>query len=157
MSLQKYVQQLKPIQEKQISKADIFKRKNQTTFVDLATQGKLVDTKGSPLPKVKSDDPFLVSIKNAKDKNDIPNRKSFDTNPPFKLSDVEKTSEFGGLGGKGPTGAQWESIITSRFNKKIGKPNADISSNELSDTFPDYHEIGDKIADGLISKGIKHE
>jgi len=157
MSLNRYVRQLKPIQEKEISKADIFKRKNQTTFVDLATQGKLVDTKGNSLPKVKSDDPFLVSIKNAKDKNDIPNRKSFDTNPPFKLSDVEKTSEFGGLGGKGPTGAQWESIITSRFNKKIGKPNADKSSNELSDTFSDYHEIGDKIADSLISKGIKSE
>ena len=45
MSLQKYVQQLKPIQEKQISKADIFKRKNQTTFVDLATPVRFVERK----------------------------------------------------------------------------------------------------------------
>ena len=89
MSIRKYVHQVRPIQEgflepaikiqKFLSeaslkdKSELFKttpRKdgtlNKDIFVDLATKGELSGVDGKSLPKVKSDDPFLVSIKNAK-------------------------------------------------------------------------------------------
>ena len=89
---------------------------SQNTFVSFARGGNLTDKNGNKLPKVKDTDPLLNSIKNSKDPNDIPNQ-SFDTNPPFKLTDVVKTGDFGGMGGKGPSGADWENIITKNFNE----------------------------------------
>ena len=70
--------------EAQLKKVDIFKRDNQNKFVSLAIKGELVDKNGKKLPKVKSDDPLLVSIKNAKTKEEIPN-KNFDTTPSFNI------------------------------------------------------------------------
>ena len=58
--------------------------------------------------------------------------------------------EGGKSSGKGPTGAEWENVITSRYNELIGQPNADKDANEISDRFPDYHDIGKKIAKDLI-------
>jgi hypothetical protein len=144
MSLRKYVRQLKPVQENyiapetkvqtllneaQLKKADIFKRQNQKTFVSLAVKGELLGKDGKNLPKVKTTDSLLTSIKNAKELSDIPNT-PFETNPPFKLTDVVKTGDFGGIGGKGPSGADWENIITKEFNELVGSPNHDKNANE---------------------------
>ena len=144
MGLRKYVRQVRPIQENhikpeikvqtllneaQLKKADIFKRQNQTTFISLATKGELLGKDGKKLPKVKDTDSLLSAIKNAKEPSDIPNT-SFETNPSFKLTDVVKTGDFGGLGGKGPSGADWENIITKHFNELVGSPNHDKNANE---------------------------
>ena len=53
---------------------------------------------------------------------------------------------------KGPTGAQWESIITHQLNKLLGKENADSDAVETSNGFPDYHEVGKTIAQNFKSK-----
>ena len=77
---------------------------------------------------------------------DIPNTR-FDTNPPFKLSDVQKTDDFGGLGGKGPSGADWEDIITHHYNVLVGKPGFDPKATEaVEKKWDDFDEIGIKIA-----------
>mgnify|MGYP001408794143 CR=1 FL=1 len=167
MSIRDIVRQVKPVQElyrvdhaqkvqsllseAQLKKDDIFKRENQKNFVSMAIAGKLVDKGGKPLPKVKKTDPLLVSIKNAKEKTDIPNTR-FDTNPPFKLSDVQKTDDFGGLGGKGPSGADWENIITKHFNELVGQPDHDKAANEGADNFPNYDEMGKTLAKNILSK-----
>ena len=174
MSIRKYVHQVRPIQEgflepaikiqkflseAQLDKSELFKTTpreggalNKDIFVDLAIKGELSGVDGKSLPKVKSDDPFLVSIKNAKTKEEIPNEK-FNTKPEFGLSDVEKTVDFGGQSaaatGK-PKGADWEDIITSEYNKLINKPEYDLNANESAKTFaPEYLEAGKGIAKDL--------
>ena len=170
--LRDIVRQVKPVQEtyrvnhadkvqsllseSQLKKDDLFKRKNQKNFVSMAIAGKLVDKGGNPLPKVKKTDPLLVSIKNAKEISDIPNASQkggrFDTDPSFKLSDVQKTDDFGGVGGKGPSGAAWENIITKHFNELVGQPDHDKNANEAADKFPDYDEIGKTLAKNILPK-----
>ena len=167
--LRKYVRQLNPIQEKyvlpidkvqtllreaQLKKADIFKRDNQNKFVSLAKTGELTDKSGKKLPKVKDTDSLLSSIKNAKDPKDIPNT-SFETNPPFKLTDVLKTGDFGGLGGKGPSGADWENIITKYFNELVGSPNHDKNANEAADNFLEYEEVGKTLAKNIQKRVVQ--
>ena len=180
MSIRKYVHQVRPIQEgflepaikiqKFLSeaslkdKSELFKttpRKdgtlNKDIFVDLATKGELSGVDGKALPKVKSDDPFLVSIKNAKTKEEIPNEK-FNTKPEFGLSDVEKTVDFGGQSaaatGK-PKGADSEDIITSKYNELINKPDHDLNANESAKTFgKEYLDAGEGIAKGLLNLGL---
>ena len=163
MGLRKYVRQVRPIQENhikpeikvqtllnegQLKKADIFKRQNQTTFISLATKGELLGKDGKKLPKVKDTDSLLSAIKNAKEPSDIPNT-SFETNPSFKLTDVVKTGDFGGLGGKGPSGADWENIITKHFNELVGSPNHDKNANEEADKFPEYDAVGKTLAKNI--------
>ena len=53
---------------------------------------------------------------------------------------------------KGPTGAQWESIITHQLNKLIGTEASDSEAVETSNKFKDYHEIGKKIAENFKSQ-----
>ena len=163
MSLRKYVRQLKPVQENyiapetkvqtllneaQLKKADIFKRQNQKTFVSLAVKGELLGKDGKNLPKVKNTDSLLASIKTAKELSDIPN-KSFETNPPFRLTDVVKTGDFGGIGGKGPSGADWENIITKHFNELVGSPNHDKNANEEANKFSEYEAVGKTLAKNI--------
>ena len=63
--------------------------------------------------------------------------------------------EGGKSSGKGPTGAEWENVITSRYNELIGKPNADEDANKISEKFPNYHDIGNEIAKNLKKKGLE--
>ena len=163
MSFRNHIRKLKPIQETytapvdkvqnvlteaQLKKADIFKRDNQNTFVSFAKDGNLTDKNGNKLPKVKDTDPLLNSIKNAKNPSDIPNQ-SFNTNPPFKLTDVVKTGDFGGIGGKGPGGADWENIITKNFNELVGSPDHDKNANESAEKFSQYDNVGKILAKNI--------
>ena len=163
MSFRNHIRKLKPIQETytapvdkvqnvlteaQLKKADIFKRDNQNTFVSFAKDGNLSDKNCNKLPKVKDTDPLLNLIKNGKNPSDIPNQ-SFDTSPPFKLTDVVKTGDFGGLGGKGPSGADWENIITKHFNELVGSPNHDKNANEEANKFSEYDAVGKTLAKNI--------
>ena len=175
MSIRKYVHQVRPIQEgflepaikiqkflseAALKKSELFKTTpreggalNKDIFVDLAIKGELSGVDGKSLPKVKSDDPFLVDIKMATNSAGIPSRKKFNTSPEFGLSNVAKTVDFGGQSaaatGK-PKGADWEDIITSEYNKLINKPEYDLNANESAKTFaPEYLEAGKGIAKDL--------
>ena len=58
---------------------------------------------------------------------------------------------------KGPTGAQWESIITHQLNKLLKQENSDPAAVKTSNKFkdstdPNYHEVGKTIAQNFISK-----
>ena len=69
--------------------------------------------------------------------------------PPMKLGDLEKTTEFGGQSGgeKGPTGAEWESLITHQFNRLIKNENADSDAKKIVEKFyPVYEKSAKAIA-----------
>jgi hypothetical protein len=58
---------------------------------------------------------------------------------------------------KGPTGAQWESIITHQLNKLLKQEDSDPAAVKTSNKFkdstdPNYHKTGKKIAQNFISK-----
>ena len=69
--------------------------------------------------------------------------------PVIKLKDLEKTSDFGGQSGsgKGPTGAEWESLITHQFNILLKKEKADVAAKEIAEKFyPEYKKSAAAIA-----------
>ena len=75
--------------------------------------------------------------------------------PPMKLGDLEKTPEFGGQsgGGKGPTGAEWESLITHQFNRLIKNENADSAAKKIAEKFyPEYEKSAKAIATAFQKK-----
>ena len=165
MSLQKYVQQLKSIQQNQVSEAynifpksekDIDNLKNDISIKDIEKLKGLftaVRKKSGKMTDPIALNPKKQEVKIARDvatKLDLPSLKK-----EFGIS-VTAGDGSGRKGSKkGPSGAEWENVITSRYNKKIGKPNADKDANEVSDEFPDTHNIGDTIADNLIKLGLK--
>ena len=165
MSLQKYVQQLKSIKQNQVSEAynifpksekDIDNLKNDISIQDTEKLKSLftaVRKKSGSMTDPIALDPKKQEVKIARDvatKLDLPSLKK-----EFGIS-VTAGDGSGRKGSKkGPSGAEWENVITSRYNKKIGKPNADNDANEVSDEFPDTHNIGDTIADNLIKLGLK--
>ena len=53
---------------------------------------------------------------------------------------------------KPPSGAEWESIITSEYNKLLGEPNFDKEANNISSRFPSYSAAGAQIAIGFKDK-----
>lgn len=75
--------------------------------------------------------------------------------PAIKLSDLEKTSEFGGQGGSGskPSGAEWESLITHQFNILLKQENADSNAKSIAEKFyPDYEKSAKAIATAFKKK-----
>jgi len=165
MSLQKYVQQLKSIQQNQVSEAynifpksekDIDNLKNDISIKDIEKLKGLftaVRKKSGKMTDPIALNPKKQEVKIARDvatKLDLPSlKKEFGISVTAGDGSGRKSSK------KGPSGAEWENVITSRYNKKIGKPNADKDANEVSDEFPDTHNIGDTIADNLIKLGLK--
>ena len=72
--------------------------------------------------------------------------------PKTTWSNITKTAEYGGQAGKGPTGADWESIITHHLNELIGKPGADTEATERAEKFEDYAPVGELIAQNFINE-----
>ena len=76
--------------------------------------------------------------------------------PAMKLGDLEKTSDFGGQSGsgKGPTGAEWESLITHQFNILLKKEKADVDAKAIAEKFyPEYKKSAAAIATAF-KKGL---
>ena len=56
----------------------------------------------------------------------------------------------------GPTGAEWESIITTQINKLLDHPDYDSDANIISSIFSSYEEAGAAIAKSFKSDlGVK--
>jgi hypothetical protein len=73
--------------------------------------------------------------------------------PAMKLGELEKTEDFGGKAGKGPDGAQWESLITHQVNKELGKESSDEDAKEIAKKFyPDYEKSAKAIAKAFIKE-----
>jgi hypothetical protein len=73
--------------------------------------------------------------------------------PTMKLRDLEKTEDFGGKAGTGPTGAEWESLITHQLNKEIGNENADEDAKKIaSKHYPTYEKSAKAIAKNFIKE-----
>ena len=71
--------------------------------------------------------------------------------PKTSWSNITKTAEYGGQAGKGPTGADWESIITHHLNELIGESGADTEATERAKKFEDYAPVGELIAQNFIT------
>ena len=70
-------------------------------------------------------------------------------------SSMAKTADYGGItGGKGPTGAQWESLITYHVNNIKNKPDNDTNAKDvaLDPKFEGYQDAAKVIAQNFIDK-----
>jgi len=73
--------------------------------------------------------------------------------PAMKLTDLEKTEDFGGKAGKGPDGAQWESLITHQVNTEIGNELSDEDAKKIAEKFyPTYEKSAKAIAKNFIKQ-----
>ena len=71
--------------------------------------------------------------------------------PAMKLGKLEKTEDFGGKAGAGPTGAEWESLITHQVNKEIGNELSDEDAKKIaSKHYPTYEKSAKAIAKNFI-------
>ena len=130
MSLQKYVQQLKSTQQNQVSEAynifpksekDIDNLKNDISIKDIEKLKGLftaVRKKSGKMTDPIALDPKQQVVKIARDvvpKLDLPSlEKKFD----IKVTEGDGSGRKSGK--KGPSGAEWENVITSRYNNLIG-------------------------------------
>ena len=69
---------------------------------------------------------------------------------------LTKTAEYGGITGsstKGPTGAQWESLITYHVNNIRGTPSHDANAQKLAklDKFKSYEQAAINIANNFLN------
>jgi len=69
------------------------------------------------------------------------------TDPKTSWNNITKSADYGGKAGKGPTGADWESIITHQLNKLLDKEKSDTDAITIaSKYYPEYEALGVKIA-----------
>ena len=179
MSLQKYVQQLKSTKQNNLdegfstpisSNADLDswdkENKSKVDIKILKDVLKYIQDNNLKVSDKKSPVPF-VGGDSGKDKgrvklrvDDVDKVKSY-VQSKHSLEVAKKSSadidvgkgtptKQGEKSGKAPSGAEWENVITSSYNKLMGDADADKDANEVSDRFPDYHDIGKKIAKDLI-------
>jgi len=73
--------------------------------------------------------------------------------PKTPWNNITKTAEYGGQAGKGPTGADWESIITHHLNELVGSPGVDTEATERAEKFNEqgYGDVGKIIAQNFIT------
>ena len=111
----------------------------------------LKDGKTTKITKIKLGDIEYSSIQMSKFKTDYENSEkpklSILSPTGLKLSDLTKTPEYGGASaGKGPSGAEWEHVITYHYNKLNNKE--DKESLKVAEKFfnTDYDEQGKILA-----------
>ena len=78
--------------------------------------------------------------------------------PTMKLRDLEKTEDFGGKAGAGPTGAEWESLITHQVNKEIGNELSDEDAKKIAQQFDFPHivlDYQDRFYSGVIDNFVE--
>ena len=160
MSLNRFVRQLNPIQEKNTNYVDRVQNLYEVNYLnapELAKYGgirartldkaiqdgtPLETTKGTfPLTWISDSDRKKFATAIGKDKEDydavLKSRSNFKPifknkdEEEFKIKDIVKNKMFGGEGSSGqPKGADWEDIITHHYNNLIGKPGHDPKATE---------------------------
>jgi hypothetical protein len=101
---------------------------------------------------LKTDPVVLAQIETG----NVPNEFQVKGGGTIKLTKLEKTAEFGGQGGKksstkGPSGAQWESLITYAWN---GEDKMELTDKKAVDTFwnTNHSDVAKVIATNLRPK-----
>ena len=160
------------LSEASLSKTDIGKRNNLQFFADKIWDGKtheVVSGSDITISKLKigtteynastsSDKQKFIDAYNKERDSKTFKLQLFDKNDKsISWSTLQKTSDYGGItGGKGPTGAQWESLIAYHVNKLKDTPDHDESAKKvaLDPKFDGYQEAAEKIANNFI-EGLK--
>lgn len=129
---------------------DVFKRNNKVDFIDKAVKGTLVDTDGKRIPAIDASSElvgFLNSnrAENNKEFKDIFVR-TYGTSL-TKLSIDKIENGFSTQGAGVASGADWENIITSHYNRVTGNEGADVEADVEAEKFDDWHnQTGEKLA-----------
>ena len=153
MSLQRYVRQLKPIQENKIDYVDrvqsifeassgikfddLWKRDNLERFIDKATSGSLIDSSNNKIPAINSNNELIKFIKTydkPPEDEDLTKFKKLFKDNIGSFSKIPKAENGFSTSKSGtPTGAQWEGLITIAVNK--------INNKEWN-TGPEWDGVG---------------
>ena len=136
--------------------ADVFKRNNKVAFIDKAVKGELVDTKGKKLPPVDPNSELIGFL----NRNDAENNKQFQDvltrtygASLTKLSIDKIANGFSTQGAGVASGADWENIITSHYNRLSGNEGYDSDADSEAEKFDDWHnETGEKLAQAFINQ-----
>jgi len=160
------------LSEASLSKTDIGKRNNLQFFADLIWDGKTheaVSGSDITISKLKigtveynastsSDKQKFIDAYNKERDSKTFKLELFDKdNKSISWRSLQKTSDYGGItGGKGPTGAQWESLIAYHVNNLKETPDHDKAAKKvaLDPKFDGYQEAAKKIAINCI-KNLK--
>ena len=156
------------LSEASLSKTDIGKRNNLQFFADLIWDGKTheaVSGSDITISKLKigtveynastsSDKQKFIDAYNKERDSKTFKLELFDKdNKSISWRSLQKTSDYGGItGGKGPTGAQWESLIAYHVNNLKETPDHDKAAKKvaLDPKFDGYQEAAKKIAINCI-------
>jgi hypothetical protein len=141
--------------------ADVFKRNNKVAFIDKAVKGQLVDTKGKKLPPVDPNSE-LIGYLNRSDADNTPEFKDVLTRTYgtslTKLSIDKIENGFSTQGAGVASGADWENIITSHYNRLSGNEGYDSDGTPKTDMFNSSYNISLKKAGGSqLASGAKGE
>lgn len=136
--------------------ADVFKRNNKVAFIDKAVKGELVDTNGKKLPPVDPNSELIGFL----NRNDAENNKQFQDvltrtygNSLTKLSIDKIANGFSTQGAGVASGADWENIITSHYNRLSGNQGFDSDADSEAEKFDDWHnDTGEKLAQAFINQ-----
>ena len=136
--------------------ADVFKRNNKVAFIDKAVKGELVDTNGKKLPPVDPNSELIGFL----NRNDAENNKQFQDvltrtygASLTKLSIDKIANGFSTQGAGVASGADWENIITSHYNRLSGNQGFDSDADSEAEKFDDWHnDTGEKLAKAFINE-----
>jgi hypothetical protein len=136
--------------------ADVFKRNNKVAFIDKAVKGELVDTNGKKLPPVDPNSELIGFL----NRNDAENNKQFQDvltrtygSSLTKLSIDKIENGFSTQGAGVASGADWENIITSHYNRLSGNEGYDSDADSEAEKFDDWHnDTGEKLAQSFIKE-----
>jgi hypothetical protein len=136
--------------------ADVFKRNNKVAFIDKAVKGELVDVKGKKLPPVDPNSELIgfLNRRDAENNKDFQNALTRTYGKSLTALAIDKIENgFSTQGAGVASGADWENIITSNYNRLCGAEGFDSDADTESEKFDDWHnETGEKIATAFIKE-----
>ena len=159
--------------EANLKTTDIGKRNNLQFFADKIWEKEpheMVSGPGTIISKVKigtteykaitktHKQKFIDAFNNERDSKGFKLELFDKNNKSIPWSSMAKTADYGGVtGSKGPTGAQWESLITYHVNLKKGSPNNDTKAKDvaLDPKFAGYQKAAEAIAQNFIGSDIQ--
>ena len=175
MSLNKYVHQLKPIQENKdnhvwkeqvqnsyevsggIKFDDLWKRDNLQRFIDKATSGELVNSSNSKIPAIDFNNPLIKVIKtlgNPPEGEELKQFKKLFKDNIGSFSKVPKAENGFSTAKSGkPSGAQWEALIAIAVNKLNNKKwNQGPEWEDVGKFWGDYEIPSMKLGQDFMNK-----
>lgn len=140
--------------EGKMSYDDFFKRNNKQDFISKAVAGTLVDVKGKKIPPIDPNSELIGYLSRSDAENNDKFKGAFVRTYGQSLTalSIDKIANgYSTTSGKNASGSDWEDIITSHYNRLIGKEGADADADEKASRFDDWHQsAGESLAKAFI-------